>query len=109
RLKQIIGDEAYTRLELYESNTASVEPATPHHFLGMIAVRPEMQGKGYSRILMEEVKKLSVEDAQSTGVCLTTEDPENVRLYEHFGYKVIAETDIEELHSWCMFLRTEPG
>ena len=105
-LKQIIGDEAYSRLELYEKVTAAAEPQNRHYFLGMLAVRNEMQGKGYSRILLDEVKRMSSSDARSTGVCLTTEDVANVRLYQHFGYQVISESDIEELHSWCMFLPT---
>ena len=108
RLKEIIGEDAYSRLELYEMMSSRAEPATPHHFLGMIAVRREHQGKGYSRLLLEAVKQMSAEDPQSSGVCLSTEDPENVRLYEHFGYRIIAEIDIQELHSWCMFLSTEP-
>ena len=108
RLKSIIGEGAYSRLELYEKMSSRGEPATPHHFLGMIAVRPEYQGKGYARVLMDAVEQISVADSHSSGVCLSTEDPENVRLYEHFGYQVIAEIDIEELHSWCMFLSTEP-
>jgi GNAT superfamily N-acetyltransferase len=107
RLKETIGEEAYSRLELYERLSGRGEPAASHHFLGMIAVRPEHQGKGYSRFLMDAVKQMSAEDPQSNGVCLSTEDPENVRLYEHFGYRIIAEIDIEELHSWCMFLSTE--
>ena len=108
RLKEIIGKEAYLRLELYEKLSSRGEPSTPHHFLGMIAVRPEYQGKGYARVLMDAVKQISFADAHSSGVCLSTEDPENVRIYEHFGYRIIAEIDIEELHSWCMFLSTEP-
>lgn len=107
RLKGIIGEEAYSRLELYERLSSRGEPSTPHHFLGMIAVRPEHQGKGYSRVLMDAVKHMSAEDPQSSGVCLSTEDLENVRLYKHFGYQIIAEIDIEGLHSWCMFLSTE--
>jgi len=106
RLKTTIGEEAYSRLELYETKTAGAEPAYPHHFLGMLAVRPEHRGKGYSRMLLEEVRRLSITDPESSGICLTTEDPENVRLYQHFGYQVVSETDIEDLHSWCMFLRT---
>jgi len=106
-LKQTIGDDAYSRLELYERVTAAAEPQSPHYFLGMLAVRKEHHGKGYSRPLLDEVRKMSSSDPGSTGVCLTTEDEENVRLYRHFGYQVISERDIDEkLHSWCMFLNT---
>ncbi len=106
RLKQVIGAEAYARLELYEKMSSRAEPDTPHHFLGMIAVRPEYQGKGYARFLLDTVKGMAMADTKSTGVCLSTEDLENVSLYRHFGYRVIAEVDIGDLHSWCMFLPT---
>jgi len=106
RLKKIVGDEAYARVEVYERTTAAAEPSEPHHFLGMMGVLPEHRGKNYGRILLEEVKKISAADPQSSGVCLTTEDLQNVRYYERCGYKVISETDIAELHSWCMFLPT---
>src|SRR5262249_39941866 len=106
RLKKIIGDEAYARVELYERTTAAAEPSEPHHFLGMLGVLPEHRGKNFGRILLEEVKNISAADPQSTGVCLTTEDVQNVSYYQHFGYHVISETKIAELHSWCMFLNT---
>jgi len=106
RLKAIIGDSAYSRLELYESANGRAEPVQPHFFLGMIGVRPEHHGKGYARAILDEVKKMSAADSQSTGVCLSMEDPENVALEQHFGYRIITEVDIDELHSWFMFLPT---
>lgn len=106
RLKAIIGESAYSRLEMYETMSNRAEPAEPHHFLGMIGVRPEHHGKGYARAILDEVKKMSAADPRSAGVCLSTEDPENVALYKYFGYRIVAEVDIEELHSWCMFLPT---
>ncbi|MCI0415464.1 GNAT family N-acetyltransferase [bacterium] len=106
RLKEIIGEDAYSRLELFERLTGGLEPISPHHFLGMIGVRPEYRGKGFARPILESVKQMSIADPISTGVCLNTEDAENVPFYEHFGYKVIGEVDIENLHSWCMFLQT---
>lgn len=108
RLKEEIGEAAFARLELYETMSSKAEPDVPHYFLGMIGVRPEHQGKGYSRILMERVAELSTRDPRSTGVCLSTELPSNVALYERFGYAIISEVDLGELHSWCMFLPTLP-
>jgi hypothetical protein len=106
RLREIIGESAYSRLELYEKATGALEPAEPHYFLGMLGVRRAHQGRGYSRPILDKVRDLSMQDPVSTGVCLSTEDAENVKLYGHFGYQVIAESDIGELHSWCMFLPT---
>jgi len=105
-LRSIIGDAALARLESYEQKTGEVEPQKPHHLLGMIGVLPEYQGKGYAAALLNAVKEMSLADPTSSGVCLSTEHTGNVVLYEHFGYQVISEVDIEELHSWCMFCPT---
>ena len=106
RLKNEIGHEAFSRLELYERLSSGLEPQDPHYFLGMIGVLPEHHGKGYGRALLDRVKEMSVADPRSAGVCLSTENPNNVPLYERFGYRIIGEVDIEEMHSWCMFLPT---
>jgi GNAT superfamily N-acetyltransferase len=106
RLKGIIGESAFSRLQWYEDLSSRSQPQVSHYYLGMIAVRPENQGQGYARAILDHVKALSAGDPKSAGVCLSTELPDNVRLYEHFGYRIIAEVDIEELHSWCMFLPT---
>jgi ribosomal protein S18 acetylase RimI-like enzyme len=103
-LRMAIGDEAYQRNFLYETESSRFEPESPHHFLGMIGVLPEHQGKGYARDLLNEIRKISLAHPTSSGVCLSTEDSDNVRLYQRFGYNVIAEMDILEMHSWCMFL-----
>lgn len=106
RLKENIGGAAFRRLVSYEQESSRDEPTTPHHFLGMIGVRPELQGKGYARALLEKVKEMSQKDPTSMGVFLNTESADNIPLYERFGYKIIAEVDIDDLHSWCMFLPT---
>jgi GNAT superfamily N-acetyltransferase len=102
-LRSKIGDAAFHRLELYEEKSSEAEPKKPHHFLGMIGVLPENQGKGYGASLLNAVKEMSTNDPNSTGICLSTESSGNVPIYEHFGYHVISEVDIEGMHSWCMF------
>jgi hypothetical protein len=40
-------------------------------------------------------------------VSLTTEVPQNVRLYEHFGYEVVGHARVSpELETWGLFLTT---
>ncbi len=104
QLRKTIGAEAYERLVTYEDQSSKGEPSVPHHFLGMIGVHPDQQGKGYAGALLNSVKEMAIENPESNGVCLSTENPENLRMYERFGYKVISEADVGELHSWCMFL-----
>lgn len=106
QLRSILGEEAYQRLAWYERHSSEVEPGDPHYFLGMIGVPPVHRGKGYAGELLNRVKEMSAANTASAGVCLSTEDPRNVILYERFGYRVIAEADIGDMHSWCMFLPT---
>ena len=68
----------------------------------MIGVHPEAQGRGYGRMLLDAVQALSEGHSTSTGVALDTENPENVPIYEHCGYRVIAETNLEGVPIWCM-------
>jgi GNAT superfamily N-acetyltransferase len=105
RLKETIGDDAYQRLVAYELQSSIGEPKVLHHFLGMIGVHPNFQKKGYAAALMNFVKEIASKNPESNGVCLSTEIPGNVPFYERFGYRVISEADVGELHSWCMFLQ----
>ena len=106
QLEESIGTDAFKRLEKYETITSAEEPQEPHWFLGTIGVHPKKQGKGYARILMDYARQMSEQDPRSAGVCLSTEDPENVKFYKRFGYHVLSEVDVDELHSWCLFLPT---
>ena len=46
---------------------------------------------------------MSDADARSTGVGLDTNMPKNVEMYEHFGYEVIASSDVGPVPLWSMF------
>ena len=39
----------------------------------------------------------------SRGVALDTETTANVSLYEHCGYRVTAQSRLEDVPIWCMF------
>ena len=98
-----IGAGAVERLERYRDLTASTRPAEPHCYLVAIGVLPDLQGKGYGRVLLNTVHTLSMSHPSSTGVGLDTETAGNVPLYEHVGYRVEAKTALGEVPVWCMF------
>jgi GNAT superfamily N-acetyltransferase len=98
-----IGDEALARLERYEEESDVDAPQEPHHFLGVLGVRPGNQGRGLARILLDELARMCAAHPESTGVCLNTEDADNVPLYEHMGYRVLGRRTIDSLETWCMF------
>ncbi len=102
-LGKTIGPDAIQRMEAFENQCDDLSPEFPHYFLGIIGVLPGQQGNGFARRLMEEIHLLSERHPASEGVCLSTETATNVPLYQHLGYKILAEADVGELHTWLMF------
>jgi GNAT superfamily N-acetyltransferase len=98
-----LGPEAVERIEAYEAEAERLKIDRPHYLLGMLGVTPAAQGRGIGRRLLNHVHRISASDPNSAGVCLSTEDPANVSYYEKAGYRVVAEADIGEIHTWLMF------
>ena len=99
-----LGPEARTRYEAFGAACAPFEVDTPHIHLNMIGVSRAAQGTGLGRVLIDHVHRMSLEDATSQGVTLTTEDPSNVPLYQHFGYEVVGHTRVSPtLETWGFF------
>jgi ribosomal protein S18 acetylase RimI-like enzyme len=78
-------------------------PAEPHFYLPILAVHPDFQGCGCGRALLEAVQSRSERHPRSEGVCLETENPDNVRFYEHIGYRVIARNADTALEITTLF------
>lgn len=103
RLKTELGEGAIARFDAFAAACAPFEPAEPHYYLGMIGVLPECRGHGHARRLLEALHALSARDESSTGVALTTESPDNLPLYERFGYGILGSAKVEELTTWTLF------
>jgi GNAT superfamily N-acetyltransferase len=101
RLKGEIGDAAYYRMTRFENASDAMVPDEPYHFIGMLAVSPAHQKKGYGKLLIERVKEIS-RSAESAGICLTTETQQNLPFYERMGFFVTEDADIDDIHSWCL-------
>jgi GNAT superfamily N-acetyltransferase len=99
-----LGADARGRADAYGDASAFFDALGTHHHLNMIGVRRTHQGLGLGRELLEAVQKLAAADPRSTGVSLTTELPQNVKLYEHFGYRVVGHKRVGPgLETWGMF------
>ena len=98
-----IGARAAERLEKYGELTAGYRLDQPHFYLVALGVHPDVQGKGYGRALLDMVHGMSEAHPLSTGVALDTETPTNVPLYEHCGYHVTAQSNLENVNIWFMF------
>jgi len=103
RLGKVIGKDAIQRMEAYERQASKYEPEITHYYLGIIGVLPDHQGKGYAKFLIERLIEMSESDPNSNGISLSTEKKENIPIYKHFGFNVMGDSDIEELHTWCMY------
>jgi GNAT superfamily N-acetyltransferase len=84
-------------------------PREPHFYLPILAVHPDFHGRGYGRTLLEAVHLRSQRNSGSRGVCLETENPNNVPFYEHLGYRVIAQSPLAHLEITTLFRRDEPA
>ena len=101
-----LGDDARQRYDAYARAASLFDALPPHHHLNMIGVRPSHKGRGLARPLLEAARALAEADPGSSGVSLTTEKPENVELYRHFGFEVVAEAEpAPDLKTWGMFQR----
>lgn len=78
--------------------------ADRHHHLNMIGVRSTHAGRGLGRRLLDAVHDLARRDPASAGVTLTTEDPANVPLYQHVGYRILEHAQISpSFETWGFF------
>jgi GNAT superfamily N-acetyltransferase len=84
-------------------------PAEPHFYLPILAVHPDFQGGGCGRALLEVVQSRSERHPRSTGVCLETENPDNVPFYQHIGYRVIARHRDADLEITTLFRGHQSG
>ena len=69
----------------------------------MIAVRPDVQGRGLGRQLIDAVKARARSDPISTGVTLNTELASNLPFYEKMAFIRGSETDVGPLHTWSFY------
>jgi GNAT superfamily N-acetyltransferase len=89
RLFVTAGPDTIYRMMSWEETAARVRkehaPAKGY-YLFLLAVKPEYQGQGYAGNLLRPV--LQKADADGLPVYLETQNPANLPLYEHFGFRV---------------------
>ena len=82
------------------------DPRQPHWHIGALGVLPERQGQGIGSQLLtcfcEHVDRLGAASY------LETEKPENVRLYQRFGFEVVEEDEVIGVSSWFMWRSPQP-
>jgi GNAT superfamily N-acetyltransferase len=100
-----MGPRTSARLMRWVGTWAGHDPNEPHSHLGPLAVDAHLQGRGIgTRILVEYRDRL---DRAGEVAYLETDKPENVRLYERHGFRVIGEEPVIGVTNW--FMRRERG
>ncbi|MBZ2187913.1 GNAT family N-acetyltransferase [Alcanivorax sp. JB21] len=84
----------------------ALHPVTPHFYLQIIGVDPRAQGRGLCRLLLDNV--LTQCDRSALPAYLETCNPDNVPLYQHFGFDVLHELSLPDDGPtvWCMWRAT---
>jgi ribosomal protein S18 acetylase RimI-like enzyme len=74
----------------------------PHYFLDILAVHPKSQGKGLASRLVRPM--LERADRESLPTYTDTSTPENVTIYEHYGFEVKEHLESPEtgLNFWAL-------
>lgn len=94
------------RFDAYERITDGFKPRVPHHYLGVIGVRSELQGTGVGNALLQTFCTHAAADPRSHGVYLETANPASLRFYLRNGFAISGEGDLEGQPLWCVFRST---
>jgi ribosomal protein S18 acetylase RimI-like enzyme len=78
------------------------DPVESHWHLGPVAVAPEFQGRGVGTAMITDF--CARLDPRALAY-LETDKAENVRLYQRFGFKVVAEAEVLGVRNWFMSRR----
>lgn len=94
------------RFAAYDQICEAFQPAQPHHYLGVIGVRPALQGQGAGKALLEAFCDLSREDGGSHGVYLDTTNPDSLAFYDRNGFERRGEGLLGATPVWCVWRPT---
>lgn len=92
------------RTLLWLASWMRLEPARPHWHLGPLAVKPDWQGHGAGRQLME----LACQQAGNELQYLETDKPENAAFYQSLGFDTDRQVQLLGCTCWLM-TRQLPG
>ena len=99
-----MGPEFFSRIKRYMNLSKKYSPEGSHHYLSALGVHPDYQGKGFGRILLDEVYRITESYQVSRGIYLETAKMKNVEMYEHFGYKLLGTEKLDGIVDlWYMF------
>jgi GNAT superfamily N-acetyltransferase len=102
-IKSILGHDLYDIRPWMQwlAEIDKIHPQESHYYLEYLGVAPEYQGKGFGTKILQHMTAKA--DEENAGCYLETASPQNVPLYMHHEFEVIAEKQIIGLRSWFMW------
>jgi ribosomal protein S18 acetylase RimI-like enzyme len=97
------GFKTFNTINTYMRLTTRHRPKEKHYYLTCLGVVPEFKGMKIGRKMLDTIHNIVDEDTTSIGIGLDTENPDNIPLYERFGYKHIATEVLDEMMIYIMF------
>ena len=90
------------KMDHFTSQRRAKYAVTPYMHLGPVAVDPKLQGQGYSSKLIRPM--LERLDRQELPCYLEAQSEDNVSIYEHYGFEVLAKGNvpIADIPHWDM-------
>ena len=105
--EDIIGqmpEEIAKRMGEWLSTWAQHDPKEPHWHLSALAVLPEMQGRGIGSAMLKHF--CGHVDDLGQSAYLETDQKDNVRLYQRFGFNVVEEAPVLSIPNYFMLRPT---
>jgi ribosomal protein S18 acetylase RimI-like enzyme len=99
----VCGSKTFGILNTYMRLTTRHRPKEKHYYLTCLGVVQEFKGLKIGRKMLDTIHNIVDEDTTSFGIGLDTENPDNIPLYEHFGYKHIATEVLDGMMIYIMF------
>ncbi|MDP2814939.1 MAG: GNAT family N-acetyltransferase [Erysipelotrichaceae bacterium] len=97
------GFSSFNMLNTYMRLTSRHRPKEKHYYLTCLGVSPEFMGKKIGKKMLDTIHRIVDEDTTSTGIGLDTENLDNITMYEHFGYRLIATENLSGMNIYIMF------
>jgi GNAT superfamily N-acetyltransferase len=97
----LLGPRAAVRTARWLNDWEHRDPDRPHAHYGPFGVEPELQGQGIGGLVLREYTR-RLDDAGEDSY-LETEKPENVALYQRFGFEIVDEAEFMGVPNWFMW------
>ena len=98
-----LGPHVLPNMQVVLAEFGKRAPAERHWHLGPVGVQVDAQGAGIGSLMMEAF--CARMDAEGGLAFLETDLPQNVRLYERFGFETTEEAEVLGARGWFMLRR----